>query len=215
MPKTEHKQRETASQKEGAAAPDSKVSANADMLTPEQKQPRVRFAKLALRRERCSWRRVLITDSKYFRLHAMGKSPGNWCTPATRGFVARPKRSVAAHVYMGISYHGVTSLKFVTGTHKQASKYIDPKTKRPYRGVAHQEYNDVLCDHFRSHTNPAYSNAWQKEDDCSHPPDSTRFAHGKQSDVHMISGFSLSAHVGAIVNCQEHEALFAIHKSYN
>ena len=25
---------------------------------------------------------------------------------------ARPKRSVAAHVYMGISYHGVTSLKF-------------------------------------------------------------------------------------------------------
>ena len=118
------------------------------MLTPEQKQPRVRFAKLALRRERCSWRRVLITDSKYFRLHSMGKSAGRWCTNATRGCVARPKRSVAAHVYMGISYHGVTSLKFVTGTHKQASKYIDPKTKRPYRGVAHQEYNDVLCDHF-------------------------------------------------------------------
>ena len=62
------------------------------MLTTAHKQARVRFAKLALRRERCSWRRVLITDSKYFKLHAMGKPAGRWCTPATRGVVARPKR---------------------------------------------------------------------------------------------------------------------------
>ena len=46
------------------------------MLTPQQKQARVRFARLALGRERCSWRRVLITDSKYFSLHAMGKAAG-------------------------------------------------------------------------------------------------------------------------------------------
>ena len=37
------------------------------MLTTAHNQARVRFAKLALRRERCSWRRVLITDSKYFK----------------------------------------------------------------------------------------------------------------------------------------------------
>ncbi|DBA98221.1 TPA: hypothetical protein ACH3X1_001147 [Trebouxia sp. C0004] len=53
-----------------------------------------------------------------------------------------------AHVYMGISYHGTTSLKFVTGTHKQVSKYINPKTKLPHKGVAADEYTDVLRDHF-------------------------------------------------------------------
>ena len=89
----------------------------------------------------------MITDSKYFRLHAMGKPAGRWCTPATREVVARPKHTISAHVYMGIAYHGATSLKFVTGTHKQVSKYIDPKTKRPYRGLAQQEYTDVLRDH--------------------------------------------------------------------
>lgn len=145
------------------------------MLTTAHKQARVRFAKLALRRERCSWRRVLITDSKYFKLHAMGKPAGRWCTPATRGVVARPKKSDAAHVYMGISYHGVTSLKFVTGTHKQVSKYVDPKTKRPYRGVAHQEYNDVLRDHFIPEGNRLFQHAghwadkWQMQQDNAGP----------------------------------------------
>ncbi|DBA81643.1 TPA: hypothetical protein ACH3X1_007398 [Trebouxia sp. C0004] len=97
------------------------------MLTDKQKLASVRFAKAALRREHCSWRRVMIIDSKYFRLHAMGRPAGRWCTPATRAFVAKPKQSIAAHVYIGIPYKGFTSLKFVTGTHKQVSKYIDPK----------------------------------------------------------------------------------------
>ena len=145
------------------------------MLKPEQKLARVRFAKLALRREHCSWRRVLITDSKYFRLHAMGKPAGRWCTPATRGVVPRPKKSDAAHVYMGICYHGVTSLRFVTGTHKQVSKYTDPKTKRPQRGVAHQEYNDVLRDHFVPEGNRLFQHAghwadnWQMQQDNAGP----------------------------------------------
>ena len=118
------------------------------VLTAKHKLARVTFARAALRREKCSWRRVLITDSKYFRLHTRGKPAGRWCTPATRGTVARPKRSIAAHVYMGISYHGVTSLKFVTGTHKQVSKYISSRTKLPHTGVAGQEYNDLLRDFF-------------------------------------------------------------------
>lgn len=90
----------------------------------------------------------MITDSKNFKLHAMGRPAGRWCTPATRAFVARPKQSIAAHVYIGIAYQGFTSLKFVTGTHKQVSKYIDPKSKRPYKGLAQQEYTDLLRDQF-------------------------------------------------------------------
>ena len=45
------------------------------MLKGSQKLGRVKFAKAALRRELCSWRRVMVTDSKYFRLHAMESDP--------------------------------------------------------------------------------------------------------------------------------------------
>ena len=109
----------------GSAAPDSQVSAYVD----RQPLDRVTFAKAALRRELCSWHRVMITDSKCLRLHAMGKPAGRWCTPATRGMVASPKHSTAAHVYLGVTYRGTTSLKVVTGTHKQISNYLNPKAR--------------------------------------------------------------------------------------
>ena len=145
------------------------------MLTAGQKQNRVRFAKSALRRELCSWRRVMITDSKYFRLHAMGRPAGRWCTPATRSIIARPKHSIAAHVYMGITYHGTTSLKFVTGTHKQVSKHTNCRTKLPHKGVAQDEYTDVLHDHFLPEGNRLFQNAgkwadnWQLQQDNAPP----------------------------------------------
>ena len=145
------------------------------MLTDKQKLARVTFAKAALRRELCSWRRVMITDSKYFRLHAMGKPAGRWCTPATRGTVARPKHTIAAHVYMGISHRGATSLRFVTGTQKQVSKHINPKTKRPHTGVAQDEYTDVLRDHLIPEGNKLFQNAgkwagnWQMQQDNAPP----------------------------------------------
>lgn len=145
------------------------------LLTASQKLDRVRFAKAALRRELCSWRRVMITDSKYFRLHAMGRPAGRWCTYATRGTVARPKHSIAVHVYMGISYHGITSLKFVTGTHKQVSKYTNPKTKKPHTGVAQEEYTDVLRDHFVPEGNKLFQHVnrwagnWQMQQDNAPP----------------------------------------------
>ena len=84
------------------------------------------------------------TDSKYFYLYAQGKPAGRWCTPATRGTVPRPKKCIAVHAYMGICKWGTTKLMFVTGTHKQVSKYIDSKSKRLYRGVGQDEYNDVI-----------------------------------------------------------------------
>ncbi len=115
------------------------------MLTDNQKLGRVKFAKATLSRELCSWRRVMVTNSKYFRLLAMGRLAARCCTPAA---VAKPKHSIAAHVYMGIPYHGTTSLKFVTDLLKQVSKYINPKTKRPHAGVAQEEHTDVLHEHF-------------------------------------------------------------------
>ena len=57
----------------------------------------------------------MITDSSVFRMHPMGKPAGSWYTQATRGTVGRPKHSLGVHCYMGMTYWGVTTLKFVTG----------------------------------------------------------------------------------------------------
>ncbi len=103
-------------------------------ITPKQKATRFSFASKALRTETVAWR-VMITDSNIFRMHAMGKPAGRWCTAATRGTGGRPKHSLGVHVYMGMTYRGVTTLRFVTGTYKLLSKYINPKTKQPQAGV--------------------------------------------------------------------------------
>ena len=50
------------------------------ILTTKHKAARLQFAKAALR---STFRRLLITDSTIFRLHAMGRPSGRWCTPAT------------------------------------------------------------------------------------------------------------------------------------
>jgi len=60
------------------------------------------------------------------------------------GTVGKPKHSEGVHVYMGMSCRGVTTLKFVTGTHKHIDRYTNPKTQQLYRGVGSKEYNDVL-----------------------------------------------------------------------
>ena len=90
---------------------------------------------------------MVITDSSIFRMHATGKPAGSWCTQATRGTVGGPKHSLGVHCYMGVTYWGVDSLKFLTGTHKLAQQYINPKTKRAYTGVGSKEYIAVLQQH--------------------------------------------------------------------
>ena len=65
---------------------------------------------------------------------------------------------------MGISYHGTTRLKFVTGTHKQVNKYINPKTKLLHKGVAKDEYTDVLSDHFIPEGNKMLAHAGKHAD---------------------------------------------------
>lgn len=141
------------------------------LMTAKQKAARLSFAKKALRRETVAWRRVMITDSSIFRVHAMGKPAGRWCTAATRGTAGRPKHSLGVHVYMGMTYQGVTTLKFVTGTHKLPRKYINPKTKQPQAGVGSKEYTDVLQQHFFPEGKRLFqhaghwSNNWQLQQD--------------------------------------------------
>ena len=140
------------------------------ILSAVNKQKRLGFAKKALRREVVSWRRVMFTDSKYFQLYAKGKPGGRWCTPSTRGTAGRQSHPIAVHVYMGVTYRGVTTLKFVTGTHKQPSPYTRANGSA-HAGVAAQEYHDVLEHHFLPQGNLLFHDAgmwagkWQLQQD--------------------------------------------------
>lgn len=64
------------------------------MLTAKQKLARVTFTKAALRREQCSRCHMLLTDSKYFRLHSKGQPAGRWCTPATEELLPDPSKTM-------------------------------------------------------------------------------------------------------------------------
>jgi len=147
------------------------------LLTAKQKLARVRLAKAAVTRGAASWKGALITDSKYFWLYARGKPAGRWCTPDTRGTVERPKHSIAAHVYMGMSNWGITSLKFVTGTHKHPKTYISAKGGN-HRGVGQEEYGEVLTDLFIPEGMQLFQQAgkwsgkWQLQQDNA-PPHNT------------------------------------------
>ncbi len=48
---------------------------------------------------------------------------------------------------MGMSGRAVTTLRFVTGTHKHIDRYTNPKIQQLYRDVGFKEYNDVLQYH--------------------------------------------------------------------
>ena len=74
-----------------------------------------------------------------------------------------------------LSYWGVTKLKFVTGTHKQASKFVNPRTKRLHTGVGSQEYTEVLSQLFVPEGNRLFQGAgkwadkWQLQQDNARP----------------------------------------------
>ncbi|DBA77870.1 TPA: hypothetical protein ACH3X1_009224 [Trebouxia sp. C0004] len=138
------------------------------MLTAKQKHTGIKFGTAAQRTDTVCWRDTMITDSSIFRMHPTGKPAGSWRTQATRGTVQRPKHSLIVHCYMGMTYCGVTTLKFVTGTHKLAQKY--PKTKRAFTGVGSKEYNEGLTSRSEClcaqvdygnmpHEDPAYGHA--------------------------------------------------------
>ncbi|DBA67616.1 TPA: hypothetical protein ACH3X2_001355 [Trebouxia sp. C0005] len=70
----EPQQHHKAPEEERAAAPHSKGGAYGEA---SQKLARVRYAKAALRRELCSWRRVMITDSKHSQQASKYINPNN------------------------------------------------------------------------------------------------------------------------------------------
>ncbi|DBA79346.1 TPA: hypothetical protein ACH3X1_008499 [Trebouxia sp. C0004] len=68
-----------------------------------------------------------------------------------------------------------TILKFVTGTHKQASKHVNPKTKRLHTGVGQDEYHAVIQEHWVPLGNRLFQQAgkwadnWQLQQDNAPP----------------------------------------------
>ena len=70
-----------------------------------------------------------------------------------------------------MSCRGVTTLRFVTGTHKHIDRYTNPKTQQLYRGVGSKEYNDVLQHHLIPEGNRLFQSAghwsgnWQLQQD--------------------------------------------------
>ena len=64
---------------------------------------------------------------------------------------------------------------FVTGTHKQPSKFVNPKSNRLYAGVGGVEYNEVLSQLFVSEGNRLFPGAgqwadkWQLQQDNAKP----------------------------------------------
>lgn len=178
------------------------------ILSAANKQKRLDFAKKALRRELVSWRRVMFTDSKYFQLYAKGKPGGRWCTPSTRGTAGRQSHPIAVHVYMGVTMWGVTSLKFVTGTHKQPSPYTRA-SGAAYAGVAAQEYHDVLEHHFLPQGNALFREAgmwagkWQLQQDnasCHKVKDNMDFIRKHVPGGHFLSWPPCSPDLSPIEN---------------
>lgn len=114
------------------------------MLSASQKAKRLAWAKEHLRKPFSSW---LFTDSKIFMLHRAAGKVGVrvWYPPGCRPTCAVPKHSLGLHGYIGVSKHGVTRIIWVTGGGSQKSRYIDPRTSKPYKGLCAEEYqNDVL-----------------------------------------------------------------------
>ena len=63
---------------------------------------------------------------------------------------------------MGMTYWGVTTLKFVTGTYKLAQKYTNPETKQAFTGGGSKEYNDVLQQHLIPEGKEIVPASWQE-----------------------------------------------------
>lgn len=113
-------------------------------LTEANKQQRIKFAKVGLRR---NWDHVLFTDRKKFHF----KYPGavvrrvRWVTKSGRSKeagVCRPNHPSVYNVYGGISRFGVTKLHPVTGTTKLVTDFKTVKGTSS-RNITASEYRHV------------------------------------------------------------------------
>ena len=110
---------------------------------------RVAFAQGELSARR-PWTGVMFTDSKYFHMsppkgNKIGKA---WVRKGSIREVRSLRAPAAIHAYAGVTKYGCTKLHFVTGTVGMHSNFVDPRTRRSYRGVSGPEYQQVLADTF-------------------------------------------------------------------
>ena len=74
-----------------------------------------------------------------------------------------------------MSNWGTTLLKSVTGTHKQVSKYVNPKAKGLLKGVGQDEYNNIIKEHWVPEGNRLFQQAgkwadnWQLQQNNAPP----------------------------------------------
>ena len=105
------------SQKTGPKTPQAQGSANADGKAETHKDrirhcsPENRHSVLAQHHDH---------QQQHFQNACHGKASWQLVYPSTRETVGRPKHSLGVHCYIGMTCWYVTTLKFVTGTHKLA-----------------------------------------------------------------------------------------------
>lgn len=111
-------------------------------ITAIQKQKRLKWCR-AYRRQ--SFRRVFFTDSTSVTLCATKASPRRrvWLFKGEEQYEQVKHKSKQLHIYAGCSYFGKSALYFATGTSGQKSSHVDPKTKKPRRGVCAEEYQKI------------------------------------------------------------------------
>lgn len=91
-----------------------------------------------------AWRKVLVLDSKVFPLNDKGHVKEWHCVGTMKKSPSiADKRKL--HAYAGACVHGVTKMRFVTGTTGYKEKYYNRKGKL-LEGVGHKEFIDVLKD---------------------------------------------------------------------
>ena len=117
------------------------------MLTRANKEKRLKFAR---KRRDMPWRKVAITDSKYFPGEVTAhtaKKMMSWHPPGGRITVPTSKTSYMIHVYGAVTYFGAIILIEATGTTGKVSLYVYQsgvsKGER-YRGVCAKEYMDIF-----------------------------------------------------------------------
>ena len=113
-------------------------------LKPRNKQQRLAFCRANMKRD---WRKVMFTDRVKFSFRYPGSrvAPGRWVTQGSseENSVFTPNHPQVYNVYGGITVHGTTLLKPVTGTSGLQTDYKNLKGVAS-RNITAAEYRDVV-----------------------------------------------------------------------
>jgi hypothetical protein len=118
----------------------------------------------------------MITDSKYFYMYPI-RGAGNlktWCFDDDECVLSTVKHPTCIHVYMGVSWYGLTTLCVVTGTTGFDTYKISQPGRKPVKGVQSAEYLDVVKAHLvpegqRLFANSMFADSWVLQQDGAPP----------------------------------------------